>query len=191
MLTPALVKGRILSADAMHTQRFFCQQVTRWGGDYLLIAKDNQSNLHENLELFFEDLNAPDVRWETARDVSNGHGRLDLRVLTCSPDLRDYLAREWCGIEQVFRLERTTREKGQQVSHEVHYPQFRHPTRQSSFESHPGRSRLGHFPYQGELSGGSISSHCATTRQAKSGGGGFPQRPRHSVSCFTRQKALQ
>jgi hypothetical protein len=69
MFTPALVKGRILSADAMHTQRFFCQQVTHWGGDSLLIAKDNQSNLHENLKLFFED-HAPDVHWETHREVS-------------------------------------------------------------------------------------------------------------------------
>ena len=121
MLTPTLVKGRIVSADAMHTQRFFCQQVTRWGGDYILIAKDNQSSLRETLELFFADSQASDVRWETSRDVSQGHGRLETRVLTCSPDLRDYLARDWCGIEQVFRLERTSLEKGQQALHEVHY----------------------------------------------------------------------
>ncbi len=121
MLTPTLVKGRIVSADAMHTQRFFCQQVTRWGGDDILIAKDNQSSLRETLELFFADSQASDVRWETSRDVSQGHGRLETRVLTCSPDLRDYLARDWCGIEQVFRLERTSLEKGQQALHEVHY----------------------------------------------------------------------
>jgi predicted transposase YbfD/YdcC len=120
MFTPALVKGRILSADAMHTQRFFCQQVTHWGGEYCLIAKDNQSSLHETLKLFFED-HAPDVHWETHREVSQGHGRLEIRVLTCSPDLRDYLACEWCGIEQVFCIERTIIEHGQQVSHEVHY----------------------------------------------------------------------
>ncbi len=30
MLTPTLVKGRLLSADAMHTQRFFCRRVTSY-----------------------------------------------------------------------------------------------------------------------------------------------------------------
>ena len=31
-LTPVLVKGRIISADAMHTQLAFCFSVTRWEG---------------------------------------------------------------------------------------------------------------------------------------------------------------
>ena len=53
MLTPDLIKGRILSADAMHTQRFFCQQVTLGGGYYVLIAKENQPSLWEDLKLFF------------------------------------------------------------------------------------------------------------------------------------------
>lgn len=120
MLTPDLIKGRILSADAMHTQRFFCQQVTLGGGHYVLIAKDNQPTLWEDLKLFFED-HAPDVRWQSHRDVSSGHGRLDIRVTTCSPDLRDYLAQDWCGIEQVFCLERTSIQKGKPTSKEVHY----------------------------------------------------------------------
>ena len=37
-LTPYLVKGRIISADAMHTQQKFCLTVTSSGGDYLLVA---------------------------------------------------------------------------------------------------------------------------------------------------------
>jgi predicted transposase YbfD/YdcC len=66
MLTPTLIKGRIFSADAMHTRRFFCQHITHGDGDYLLIAKDNQPTLWENLHLFFED-HAADVHWQTHR----------------------------------------------------------------------------------------------------------------------------
>jgi len=40
-LTPLWVKGRILSADALHTQHAFCTCVRRWGGHYVLIAKGN------------------------------------------------------------------------------------------------------------------------------------------------------
>ena len=52
-LTPVLVKGRIISADALHTQHAFCFTVTRWDGDYVLIAKDNQATLADDLRLFF------------------------------------------------------------------------------------------------------------------------------------------
>jgi predicted transposase YbfD/YdcC len=120
MLSPNLIKGRILSADAMHTQRFFCQHVVHEGGDYILIAKDNQASLWEDLKLFFED-HAPDVRWQTHRDVSSGHGRLDIRVTTTSPDLRDYLAQDWYGVEQVFCIERTSIQPNKPRSVEVHY----------------------------------------------------------------------
>jgi len=44
-LTPLLVKGRIISADALHTQHAFCRGVTRWNRDSVLIAKGNQSIL--------------------------------------------------------------------------------------------------------------------------------------------------
>jgi hypothetical protein len=54
-LTPLLVKGRIISADALHTQHAFCRSVTRWEGDYVLIAKDNQPTLADDLRLFFSE----------------------------------------------------------------------------------------------------------------------------------------
>jgi predicted transposase YbfD/YdcC len=48
-LTPQLIKGRIFTLDAMHTQRELCAQIHRFGGDYLLLAKDNQLTLHEDI----------------------------------------------------------------------------------------------------------------------------------------------
>jgi hypothetical protein len=52
LLTPSLVQGRIITADAMHTQRACCATITRFGGDSLLIAKANQPTLEEDLRLF-------------------------------------------------------------------------------------------------------------------------------------------
>ena len=66
-LTPLLVKGRIISADALHTQHAFCFSVTRWDGDYVLIARGNQSTLHDNLQLFFSEPPADCRDWRTAR----------------------------------------------------------------------------------------------------------------------------
>src|SRR5579859_1617104 len=55
LLTPQLITGRIFTLDAMHTQRELCAQIHRFGGDYLLIAKDNQPTLHEDIADLFED----------------------------------------------------------------------------------------------------------------------------------------
>ena len=53
LLTPTHVQGRIVTADALHTQRACCAQITRCGGHYVLFAKANQPTLEEDLRLFW------------------------------------------------------------------------------------------------------------------------------------------
>ncbi len=112
-LTPVLIRGRIISADALHTQHAFCLAVTRWEGDYVLIAKGNQGTLQEDLHLFFTEPPADCRDWRTARSVNKGHGRLEIRELVVSTELAEFLAKEWAGVAQVFRLTRTVYEDGQ------------------------------------------------------------------------------
>jgi len=122
LLCPAVVKGRILSLDAMHTQRALCAQVHRLEGDYVLIAKDNQATLKEDLADVFEDRTADRRRWQEAETWDKGQGRLEHRQIICSPDLNDWFGKDWEGIEQVFRLERTVRTlKTGDRHHEVVY----------------------------------------------------------------------
>ena len=122
LLTTPWVKGRILSLDALHTQREFCARVHRLEGDYLLMAKDNQPTLCEDIADFFEDPTADRRRWRSAETWDKGHGRLEHRQIRCSPDLGEWFAKDWQGIEQVFRLERTVRVlKSGEVRHEVVY----------------------------------------------------------------------
>ena len=122
LLTTETVKGRILSLDALHTQREFCAQTKRLEGDYLLIAKDNQPTLKEDIADLFEDRTPDRRRWQEAETWEKGHGRLEHRQIVCSPDLNDWFAKEWQGIEQVFRIERTTRIlKTGEIHHEVVY----------------------------------------------------------------------
>lgn len=47
------LKGRLITADALHTQREFCQAVREGGGDYLLPVKENQPTLLADLEATF------------------------------------------------------------------------------------------------------------------------------------------
>lgn len=107
LLTPAFIKGRILTLDAMHTQTELCAKVDRLGGWYILLGKDNQPTLATDLADFF---GSPPFDWRfwQAETWDKGHGRLEHRHILCSPDLNDWFASRWVGIAQVFRLQRTT-----------------------------------------------------------------------------------
>lgn len=114
LLTPAQVQGRIVTADAMHTQRACCADIHRFGGYYVLLAKANQPTLEEDLRLFFTEP-PPDCRdWRQARTCAKGHGRREVRELIASTELNEWLASTWPGVEQVFCLQRTTYRQGQQ-----------------------------------------------------------------------------
>ena len=53
LLTPMQVAGRIVTADALHTQRTCCADIHRFGGYYVLFAKANPPTLEEDLRLFW------------------------------------------------------------------------------------------------------------------------------------------
>jgi hypothetical protein len=105
-LTPILLKGRTISADALSTQQAFCQQVIASGGQYLLFAKRNQPTLYEDLRLFFHDPPLACVDWRTDSMVDKGHGRRSSRLIQVSTELNDFLARDWYEVGQVFCLRR-------------------------------------------------------------------------------------
>ena len=131
-LTPVLVKGRIISADAMHTQHAFCFTVTRWEGVYLLEASDNQPTLADDLRLFFSEPPVDCRDWRTARTVEKGHGRLEIREVVASTELNAFLAAQWAGVAQVFCVTRTVYEKGQMRREVVYGITSLPPTRASA-----------------------------------------------------------
>jgi len=105
------LEGKVLTADAMHTQKELSRQVVEQGGDYLFPAKENQKHLFEAIERLF----APDqpkpgfgkIQNDFETDVWEGkqkHGRIEKRILTSSCMLNDYL--DWPYLEQVYKLER-------------------------------------------------------------------------------------
>ena len=105
-LAPQWMQERIVSADALHTQREFCLGVTRMHGDYVLVAKGNQATLQEDLRLFFTEPPADCRDWRTAQTCEKGHGRLHWRDLVASTELNEFLATSWNGVGQVFCLRR-------------------------------------------------------------------------------------
>ena len=81
LLHPLLVKGRIISADAMHTQKAWCAGVDAYDGYYLLVAKKNQPGVRQDLLDFFEDKALDQGEWEYHKTVHKGHGRREVREI--------------------------------------------------------------------------------------------------------------
>lgn len=110
LLSQLDLKGRVVSGDAMFTQRDISVQVLAQGGDYIWMVKDNQPTLREDVERFFDPpreapgWHPPLMTRETSQQTNKAHGRVETRRLTVIPDDENYL--QWPGLRQVFRLER-------------------------------------------------------------------------------------
>jgi hypothetical protein len=107
--------GRVLTGAALFCQRHLCQQVCDASGDYVLLVKEKQPTLYDDIRLLFDPPPSPaalplrDQR--EARTGDRGHGRRDdVRQLVAATDLNGYV--EWPGLTHVFRLTRTWGEHG-------------------------------------------------------------------------------
>src|SRR2546426_6055305 len=103
LLHHLVLEGRIVTMDALLTQRHVAQTIVDKGGDYVMIVKENQPRLRADIELVFT---LPPVgdRQETARTIDIGHGRIEQRNITTSEALVGYI--DWPGLAQVFELGR-------------------------------------------------------------------------------------
>ncbi len=120
--------GKIVTADALHTQRKLSSQIVV-DGDYVFPVKDNQERLRENIEQLFALENPKPgfgkikTDFETATQVSYGHGRIEIRTIQTSEMLNEYL--DWPGVKQVYRLDREFHWLRQGIvyksSHEIEY----------------------------------------------------------------------
>jgi predicted transposase YbfD/YdcC len=111
LIHPAFVKGRIISTDAMHTQKKWCACVHGSGGYYLTIVKKNQPQMYQDLLDFFDDPDAEQEEWQYSHKVQKGHGRLEIRELWASTQMNAWFETEWAGIAQVFRLRRQVQDR--------------------------------------------------------------------------------
>jgi predicted transposase YbfD/YdcC len=104
VLRGLLLVGRVVTVDALLTQRAVAQAIIAAQGDYVMLAKDNQPRLRADIGAILATpphLAAP-VRTQQTQD--RGHGRLERRHLSVRALLPGDC--DWPGAQQVFRIER-------------------------------------------------------------------------------------
>jgi predicted transposase YbfD/YdcC len=116
------LQGKVITGDALLTQQKIAGTIVKHGGDYLLVVKDNQPLLREDIEAVFEvphsiDLTPSEVASERkAKEVSMHGKRIEERVLRTSTALKEcYGSRYgndlWPGLQQVLQIKRTIIDK--------------------------------------------------------------------------------
>ena len=121
------LRNKVVIGDALHTQRQISIQIGKAGGQYVWTVKGNQPQLLQDLQDWFDPtvqlvpgMGYPAKDFRSATVTNKGHGRLEVRTLTTSSQLNDFL--DWPFLQQVFQLERTiTILKTQKTRHETIY----------------------------------------------------------------------
>ena len=105
------VSGKVITTDALLTQKTFCHAIIAGNGDYVLPVKNNHPDLYDDIQKLFQDV--PDTLSEDATHPllddpiythethEKSHGRVETRCLKASTSLNAYL--DWPGIEQVIQ----------------------------------------------------------------------------------------
>lgn len=118
LLETLMLKGCIVTIDALGCQTEIAQKILERGGDYLLAVKENQPNLAEALREFFDEGETggygrlPVSRHET---VEKGHGRIETRRALWINNLSwmdAALRARWSKLSGVGLLEREREIKG-------------------------------------------------------------------------------
>ncbi len=113
------LRGKIVTGDALLTQRQLCLQIVDGGGEYVFKVKDNQHQLYDDIRRLFTDV-PPQPDFVAVQSVEGTHGRIDKRVLTVSSMLQTYS--DWPHLAQVFQVvRRVTNPHTGETSEETSY----------------------------------------------------------------------
>lgn len=121
------LRNKVVVGDALHTQRQVSIQIGKVGGNFIWTVKANQPQLLQDLQDWFDPhvpilpgMGCPPKDFRSVTVTNKGHGRIEVRTLTTSSQLNDFL--DWPFLQQVFQLERTiTLSKTGKTHHEIVY----------------------------------------------------------------------
>ena len=114
------VIGKVVTTDALLTQKTFCEEVIESQADYALPVKENQKNMYDDIhDLFrpFSETDPPEVEerkfenlhteegahLDTHTDVEKARGGITTRTVTASTVLTGHI--DWRGLAQVYCYE--------------------------------------------------------------------------------------
>jgi predicted transposase YbfD/YdcC len=115
----------LITIDAMGCQKEIARDIAEAGGDFVIAVKDNQPNLREAIEGYFEEhleRGLEDLQYRSHETTDQGHGRIDERsyFLTRIP-ANFAVKKEWPWVKAIGYSLRVTRHADGSETDEVRY----------------------------------------------------------------------
>jgi predicted transposase YbfD/YdcC len=82
-----VVEGRVITVDALLTQRAIADRIVQGGGDSVMLVTGNQPQRQHDIQLVFHEAHRLAETMTATETVDSGHGRLEQRRLTVSSAL--------------------------------------------------------------------------------------------------------
>jgi len=119
------LKGAVVTADALNTQKHIAEQVIKGGGDYLLAVKGNHGGLKAAIKRNMDEMileKFKDVRHVSHQSTEGGHGRIDTRSVWATDQI-DWLGcrAEWVGCKSVAVVDSIRRVIGGETTTQRRY----------------------------------------------------------------------
>lgn len=99
------IKGCTVTIDAMGCQKKIARTIVKKGADYVFSLKGNQSNLHDDVKLFFQGQDKELL--DHHETVDGEHGKVEIRNYWVSSDIQWLYGREkWKKLTTICMVER-------------------------------------------------------------------------------------
>lgn len=114
------IKGHIITTDAMGTQTEIVKKIRKKHADYVLALKGNQGILHEDVKLYFDDLDLL-KKCAYTKTVEKVRGGIEKREYWQTEDIRWMSQKKnWAGLRSIA-MTRNTITKNSEETSEVRY----------------------------------------------------------------------
>ncbi|MDQ7049107.1 MAG: ISAs1 family transposase [Enterobacterales bacterium] len=123
MLNVLNIKGALISADAMNTQKKIVNTIVEKKADYVLCVKLNHKKLRHEIAGYFHKIKRETPEFiEEFEEVDSGHGRIEVRKYR-QLRVNEWIseASNWSNIQTVIEVERERHFKGEVVQQETLY----------------------------------------------------------------------
>jgi len=127
LLTMLLIKGAIITIDAMGCQKKIATKIIKKEADYVLAIKGNQPNLHKEVIDMFEKIKTPEFKhyiYQTEKEIGKDHGRVETRECITINNLdRLFEIHKWEGIKSIAKVTSTVwhQSSGKETVEERYY----------------------------------------------------------------------
>ena len=121
MLKDLNIRGKTVTADAMHCQKETCEAIIDAGANYVIGLKNNQKNFYQDVELFFQD---PFYQKQmmTFETLEKNGGRVEKRTINVTENI-GWLANlgDWAGLRALFSVTRCVTTAGKTTEETSYY----------------------------------------------------------------------